>query len=85
MRFEDSAVKVLWLGYLIPFHHFPPVSWESLEFPPYGLGSVRACALQEEVDKMVEKGTMELVDQTCLGFYIRLFLLRMTTGVCGIL
>ena len=47
---------------IIPFPHLPPVSQEPLEFPSYGSGCVRARAFQEKVDKMLEKGTLELVD-----------------------
>ena len=39
----------------------PPVSRELLEFPSYALGSAKAQALQE-VDKMLQKDALELVD-----------------------
>ena len=59
------------------------MSWEPLEFPSYGSLSVRACALQDKVDKRLEKGTLELVDQTGLGFYSRLFLVQKEMGGGG--
>ena len=46
----------------VPFHHHPPVPRELVEFPSHGPGSVKAQALQAEVDKMLEKGALEVVD-----------------------
>ena len=38
-----------------PFYHLPPVLQEPIKFPSYSSGPVRAQALQQEVDKMLEK------------------------------
>ena len=45
-----------------PLPPLPSVSQEPLEFSSYALGSARAQALQGEVDKMPEKGALELID-----------------------
>ena len=73
-------MEVLCQGYRVPFHHFPPVYREPWEFPLYALGSVRALALQEEISTMLQKGTLELVDQPGLGFYSCFFLVQKLTG-----
>ena len=48
-------VEVLCSSYQVPFHHFPPVLWKPKEFPFYSSGSVKAQALQGEVNKMLRK------------------------------
>ena len=58
---EDWTVEVLCSCSLIPFHHFPPMLWELLEFPSYSLRSVKTQILQAEVDKMLEKSALENV------------------------
>ena len=63
----------------MPFHHLPPVSVVPRELSSSTLGSVQALALQEEVDKMLQKGAVELVDQPGLGYYSRLFLVEKVT------
>ena len=55
-------VEVLHSGYLIPFHHFPHMVQKPIEFPSYGSGSEKAQALQDEVDKILVKDALELVD-----------------------
>ena len=55
-------MEILRSGYLGPFHHLPPVSQEPVEFPSYSSGSAKAQALQAEVDKMLEKGDLGVVD-----------------------
>ena len=52
-----------------------PVSSKPLKSPYYGLSSVKAQALLGEVDKMLEKGILELVVHLGLGYYSWLFLL----------
>ena len=47
--------------YLFPFHHLLLLSWEPIKFTFYGSGSVKAQAPQEDVDKMMGKGALELV------------------------
>ena len=44
------------------FSPLPPMLREPVEFASYSLGSVRDEALQGEGDKMLQKGTLELVD-----------------------
>ena len=53
-----------------------PGEWEPVEFPPYSSGSARPQALQENVDKMLHKWTLELVHRQSLGFYNWLFLVQ---------
>ena len=59
---EDWTVEVHHSWYLIPFHHLSPVVQQPLKFPSCGLRSVKAWALWDKVDKMLEKGTLKLVD-----------------------
>ena len=54
---------------LSPSISIPAVLWEPLEFPSYTSGPAKAQALKEEVDKMLQKGTIELVDHPGLGYY----------------
>ena len=69
--------------YLVPFHHLPAVSWEPLELPSFASQSAKVRALQGEVDKTLEKGTLELVDHPGLDYYSQLFLMQKTSGVGG--
>ena len=64
-------MKVLCAGYLVPFHHFPLVSQEPVEFPSYGLGSAKAQALQAEVDKTLKKTAVEVADLPSLAYHSR--------------
>ena len=61
-------MKIHCFGYPISFHHLPLVFWELFEFPSCGLRSVKADVFQDEVSKMLEKGTLELVDWPGQGF-----------------
>ena len=63
-------------GYLVLFHHLPPVSRKPREFPSCPLKSVRALPHKEEVSEMLQKGALESVVQPCLGFYCCLFLVK---------
>ena len=67
-------------GYLVSFHHFPPVSQDPREFPSCTPGSVQVLALKEEISKMLQKVALESVDQPALGFCSRLFLAEKATG-----
>ena len=71
---------VLQHGYRVPFHHLPPMSLEPRELSSCSPGSVRVLALWEEVDKMLQKGALEAVDQPSPGFYSCLFLVEKVTG-----
>ena len=68
-------VEVQCSGCIIPFRHLPHVWPELLEFHSYGSGSIQAQALQE-VDKMLEKGTLDLVDYPGVGYQSRLPLMQ---------
>ena len=58
--------------------------WEPLEFPSYALGSAKAQVLKREVDKILEEGTLELVDHPGLCYYSWLFLVQMLEGGGGV-
>ena len=73
-------MEVLCFGYWIPFCHLPPVAREPIEFPFYISGSAKAQALQDEVDKMLQKGALEFVYQPGPGFCSCLFLLQKMIG-----
>ena len=51
---------------------------EPVEFPSYGSGSVKVQALQAEMDKMLEKATLE-VDLPDLGYHSCLLLVQKAT------
>ena len=73
-------VEVLYSRYLVPFHCHLPVL-EHFKFSSYVLRSAKDRTLQE-VDKILEKGALELVD--CLGSsYSQLLLVQKTSGVCS--
>ena len=69
-------MEVLHFGYLMPFHHLPPMLQEPLEFPSYSLRSLKAQAFQDEVDKMLGKSALELVKIPGPGLYSMLFLVQ---------
>ena len=77
---ESWTVEILSSGYHIQFHQLLTVMREPRKFLSYSSGSIKAQALQGEVDKTLEKGTMELVD--CLGpdSYSHLFLVQKVMG-----
>ena len=77
---KDWTVEVLCSGYLALFHHFPPVSEELTEFSSCGSGSVKAQALQEEVNKMLGKGALEMVEHPGPGYCSCKFLVQKATG-----
>ena len=78
---EEWTVRFLWDVYRVPFHHLPPVSQVPTELSSAAPGTVRALALQEEVNKMVPKGVVEIIQQLRPGFYSHLFLVeKMTRG-----
>ena len=69
-------VGVLRDGYCVPYHHLPPVSQVPVELLSATLGTVRALALQEEVNKMLLKGAVEIVQHPGPDFYSRFFLFQ---------
>ena len=66
-RVGDWKLEVLLSEYIVPFHNLPPVLQEPLEFLFYNTGLAKAQSLQGEVDRMLEKGTLELVDHPGQG------------------
>ena len=77
---EDWTMEVLRFSCLVPFHHQPPLSWKPVEFPSYGSGSMKAYTLQAEVEKILEKGVLEIVNHLGPGYYDCLFLVQKVTG-----
>ena len=63
------------------FCHSPPATLLLREFSSYPPGSSWARAIQEEVNQLLLKGTVELVDNQVPAFYSCLFLIEKTTGV----
>ena len=51
-----------------------------VKFPSYVSGPVKAWVLQEEVDRMLGKGALELVEHPGPGYYSHLFLVQKVTG-----
>ena len=68
-------------GYIVPFDHLPPVSWEPFEFPSHAVGFAKVHVLQGEVGKMLQKGALKLVDHLGLRYYSQLFLAQMALRV----
>ena len=71
---------MLWHGYKVLFHSLPPVLLKPWELTSCTQGSLRARALQEEVSKMLQRGTLEPVDQLGPVLYSQLFLVEKVTG-----
>ena len=76
----EGGGLLLWLSCPVPPPRLPLTSEELVEFPSYGLVSVKAQTLQAEVDKILEKGALEIVDPPGPGYYSRLFLVQKVTG-----
>ena len=75
------VVTVLRDGYRVPFKDSsPPLSRTPVSFPTYRAGSPRAQALQQEVEAMLAKGTLEIARDPGPGFYSRLFLVEKASG-----
>ena len=74
---EQWTINMLCFCCCIP-SHLPPKTCEPREYPPYGLGSQSARALQGEVDKVLENGVVKIARM--LAFYSRLFLVRAFGG-----
>ena len=59
---EVFGVEVFCFVLQVPFHHLPPELQEPIEFPSCILGSVKVQELEEEVDMMLGKDTLEMVE-----------------------
>ena len=75
-RVKDWMVEVLRTGYLVLFHHLPPVTWEPIELPSYGSGSANAQSPQEVMIEMLGKGVVEVVKSLGPGYYSCLFIVQ---------
>ena len=74
-------VTVLRDGYRVPFRDSPPpLSRTLVSFPTYRAGSPRAQALRQEVEGMLAKGALEIVQDPGPGFYSCLFLVEKASG-----
>ena len=62
------------------FNCLPSMTQETFEFLSYSLGSLKAHALQEKVDKMQLKGAMEIISDREPTFYSWLFLVEKASG-----
>ena len=56
------------LNYYIPFHCLPPMTWEPSEFPLCSLKSLKAEAIQQEVDNMLSKETLSSCGRFSIPF-----------------
>lgn len=78
---EDWTVKVLRLGYRLPFSPQPPaLSNAPLYLRAYHQGSERHSFLSKEVASLQEKGAVEIVKSPSPGYYSRLFLVPKASG-----
>ena len=76
---EAWVLAVLSKGYWIPFHTTPPVTSHPVGFRSYPSGSVKAVALDREVQLLLKKGALEEASST-QGFYSHLFVVPKATG-----
>ena len=77
---DQWVVSVLREGYRIPFERQPPLTSIPLEFPSYRGNSEKQTILQEEVEDMLKKEAIEVVEPGHQGFYNRLFLVPKASG-----
>ena len=78
---EPWISSTLKQGYRLPFvSDLPPLSSQPLEFPSYKGDPPKAEALMREVQEMVRKGALEVVQHPSPGFYSRLFLVAKASG-----
>ena len=78
---EPWTVKTLQKGYRLPFlQDLPPLVPVPKAFPSYRSDPVKARALSDEVEAMMEKGALEEAPPHTPGFYSRLFLVEKSTG-----
>ena len=84
MKFEIDpwVVQVLRDGYQIPFlsNRWPPLTQIPREFPSYLGNPEKFSILRREVEDMLEKKVLELVDAQEPAFYNRLFLVPKASG-----
>ena len=79
MGAEVWVVEGLREGYRISFLKSPPLAQRPMGFGTYWTGSVRAEALETEVQQLLNKGAIELAPGGP-GFYSRLFVVPKATG-----
>ena len=78
---DSWVLSILRDGYCIPFKDSPlPLARTPITFPTYRVGSPRALALRQEVEKMLFKDALEIVLDPGPGFYSRLFLEEKVMG-----
>ena len=64
---EKLAVEVFQSGHHMTFLYCPKMDLIPIVFPLCGLGSLKACSLMQQVQKMLVQGVLEVVsDQTPL-------------------
>ena len=73
-------MEILHSKYIVSFHYLSSVLHEPFKFPYHTLGSAKAQALQEVVDTVLQKGTMELINHPGQGCYSQLFLVHKLWG-----
>ena len=77
---EPWVLQVVKTGYQIPFLHPSPLSTVPIDYPSYLGNPEKFLALQEEVDQMLQKNTIEEIRDNSPGFYNRLFLVLKASG-----
>ena len=80
---DCTAVEVLHFEISCPLPPPPTCVTEPLKFPSYTSGSAKAYTLQGQMDKMLERGGLELVDHSGPGYYGWLFLVNRGGGGGG--
>ena len=79
---EQWTIDTLHYSYLVHFLHPLSLTWEPRKFLYYSLGSARGQVFLEEVNELLGKGTLKIVHELVLAFYIRFFLMKKTMCVC---
>ena len=79
-RVKLWTVDILHYGYHVPVQTLPPQTSQPMKYLSYTPGSNKTCAPWGELEKMLEKRTVETVHDQVPAFYSRLFLVEKATG-----
>ena len=76
---DPWVLEVLRVGYHLPFSTSPPVSESPHAYPSYNPGSLKAKALEEELQALVDKSAVEPATPSP-GYYSRMFVVQKESG-----
>ena len=70
---DPWVISVVRKGYREPFKDPPPLSQHPIPFSSHQPGSQKACTLQDEIPKMLEKGALEEIPDPGPGIFLPSF------------